>query len=336
MLKKKFLFIQIILFIITFSGCSNISNNEAVSKTDFYFDTVVTITLYGSENSKYIDECFEICKNYENMLSRTVKDSEISQINNNIGSFVEVSDDTLELINKGIYYSELSGGKFDITIGGLSSLWNFNSENPRVPAKADINNALQSVGYKKLQVDNNNVMLNNEETILDLGGIAKGFIADKLKEYLLSEKIDSGIIDLGGNILLVGSKPDGSDYKIGIKKPFSDTGENSAIMNVHDKSIVSSGNYERYFYEDGKLYHHILDTDTGYPVDNNLYSVSIISDSSVDGDGLSTTCFLLGIDKGMELIESLDNIEAVFIDSDYKVYYSSGLNEDNGIFTLVR
>lgn len=336
MLKKKFLFIQIILFIITFSGCSNISNNEAVSKTDFYFDTVVTITLYGSENSKYIDECFEICKNYENMLSRTVKDSEISQINNNIGSFVEVSDDTLELINKGIYYSELSGGKFDITIGGLSSLWNFNSEQPRVPDKADINKALKSVGYKKLQVDNNNIMLNNEETILDLGGIAKGFIADKLKEYLLSEKIDSGIIDLGGNILLVGSKPDGSDYKIGIKKPFSDTGENSAIMNIHDKSIVSSGNYERYFYEGGKLYHHILDTDTGYPVDNNLYSVSIISDSSVDGDGLSTTCFLLGIDKGMELIESLDNIEALFIDSDYNEYFSSGLNEDNGIFTLVR
>lgn len=336
MLKKKFLFIQIILFIITFSGCSNIANNEAISKTDFYFDTVVTITLYGSENSKYIDECFEICKTYENMLSRTVKDSEISQINNNIGSFVEVSDDTLELINKGIYYSELSGGKFDITIGGLSSLWNFNSENPRVPDKADINNALQSVGYKKLRVDNNNVMLNSKETILDLGGIAKGFIADKLKEYLLSEKIDSGIINLGGNILLVGSKPDGSNYKIGIKKPFSDTGENSAIMNIHDKSIVSSGNYERYFYEDGKLYHHILDTDTGYPVDNNLYSVSIISDSSVDGDGLSTTCFLLGIDKGMELIESLDNIEALFIDSDYKVYYSSGLNKDNNIFTLVR
>lgn len=137
MLKKKFLFIQIILFIIICSGCSNITSNEAVSKTDFYFDTVVTITLYGSENSKYIDECFDICKHYENVLSRTVKDSEISKINDNTGNFVEVSDDTLELINKGIYYSELSGGKFDITIGGLSSLWDFNSENPKVPDESD-------------------------------------------------------------------------------------------------------------------------------------------------------------------------------------------------------
>lgn len=336
MSNKKFLLIPIILFSLLFSGCGNIFNNEAISKTGFYFDTVITITLYGNDNSKYIDKCFEMCKNYENMLSRTVKDSEISKINDNAGSYVEVSDDTIELINKGIYYSELSGGKFDITIGKLSSLWNFSSDNPKVPDRADINKALESIGYENILVDNKSVMLNNKGTVLDLGGIAKGFIADKLKEYLLSEGIHSGIINLGGNILLLGSKPNGDNYSIGIKKPFGDENENSAIINLHDKSIVSSGNYERYFYEDGKLYHHIIDTDTGYPVDNNLYSVSIISDDSVDGDGLSTTCFLLGLDRGMELIESLDDVEGIFIDSDYKMHYSSGLDKDKNIFRLNR
>lgn len=334
MLKKKILLIPAIISIIFVTGCSGISDNEPVSKTDFYFDTVINITLYGSQNAKYIDKCFDKCKSYEDLLSRTVSSSEISTINKNVNNYTDVSDDTLEIIKSGLHYSQLSEGKFDITVGALSSLWDFTSDAHTVPAQADIEKAISTIDYNSVIVDNNKVMISKEGAVLDLGGIAKGFIADKLKQYLISQGVKSGIIDLGGNILLIGSRPDGSDYNIGIKKPFNDSGENSAVIRVHNKSIVTSGNYERYFYKDGKLYHHILDTSTGYPVENNLYSVSIISDKSIDGDGYSTICFLLGIDKGMEFIEGTEGIEALFIDSDYNIYYSSGLEKDNNVFQI--
>ena len=321
------------LMSVTLSGCTD---KEAVSKTDFYFDTVVTITLYGNQNVKYIDECFSICEMYENLLSRTKENSEISLINDNRNTYVNVSDDTIDIINKGLYYSDLSKGKFDITLGALSDLWDFESDDPVIPSESDIRKNIAFVDYKKVIVDDNKVMLSSDGAKLDLGGIAKGFIADKLKQYLESKGITSGIIDLGGNILLLGSKPDNTDYNIAIKKPFGKSGENSAVVITSDKSIVSSGNYERYFYKDNVLYHHILDTSTGYPVNNNLMSVTIISDSSTDGDGLSTSCFALGIDDGMELIESIDNVEAVFIDDDYNIHLSSGLKDDGDYDGLMK
>lgn len=334
MSKKNFYILFIFIVTLFLEGCNPVQDDTPVSKTDFYFDTVITITLYGNKNEKYIDECFKMCKDYENKFSRTIKDSEVSKINEHAGSFIEVSEDTLELIKDGLSYSELSHGGFDITIGALSEVWNFNSENPKVPDSKEIAQALETVNYQNIIVDHNKVMLNKEGAILDLGGIAKGFIADKLKAYLFEQGVKSGIINLGGNILLIGSKPDGSEYNIGIKKPFGEENETVAVMCMRDKSIVSSGNYERYFYEDGKLYHHILDTSTGYPADNGLCSVTILSDDSVDGDGLSTTCFLSGLEKGMELIESMDDVEAVFIDSDEQIHYSSGLKKEKNTFTL--
>lgn len=325
-MNKKHLLSAIICIIISafFSGCTD---KEPVSKTDFYFDTVVTITLYGNQNLKYIDECFSMCSEYEKLLSRTIADSEISKINGNRNSCVEVSDTTLDIINEGLYYSKLSDGKFDITVGGLSDLWDFQSESPSIPDDKEIKNQISYVDYNNVLIDDKKVMLNSDKAKLDLGGIAKGFIADKLKNYLESVGVSSGIIDLGGNILLIGSKPDNTDYNIAIKKPFGKTGENSAVITTRDKSIVSSGNYERYFYKDNTLYHHILDTTTGYPVNNNLFSVTIISDKSTDGDGLSTSCFTMGLEDGMQLIESLDDIEAVFIDNEYNIYLSSGLEK---------
>lgn len=166
-------------------------------------------------------------------------------------------------------------------------------------------------------------MLTDSKAKLDLGGIAKGFIADKMKAYLQSKKITSGIINLGGNVLTVGEKSDGSDYTVGIQKPFDESGEPICTVKVKDKSVVTSGIYERYYRVDGKLYHHILDTTTGYPVNNNLYSVTIISDSSCDGDALSTTCFALGIDKAKELINSLSGVEAIFVTDDYSIITTS-------------
>ena len=276
---------------------------QKVSKQGFYFDTIIQITLYGTTDEKYIDDCFDMAKKYEDMLSNTVSYSEVSKINDAAGKeYVTVSDDTLELIKKGIEYGDTSDGRFDITIGKLSDLWNFSeiAENTDskdnevdasvVPSDAQIQSELSHVNYRNIQINGNDVMLTDSKAKLDLGGIAKGFIADKMKAYLQSKKITSGIINLGGNVLTVGKKSDGSDYTVGIQKPFDESGEPIC---------------------------------TGYPVKNNLYSVTIISDSSCDGDALSTTCFALGIDKAKELINSLSGVEAIFVTDDYSIITTS-------------
>lgn len=335
--KSKKIFIIFCLFytFISLTGCKE--NNTPISKTNFYFDTVITITLYGSEE-KYIDECFKICDRYEKMFSRTIADSEISLINTNSknGNYTTVSDETLEVINYALKYSELSNGLFDITIGALTSLWDFSKDrdNHAVPTEETIENVIKNIGYAQVDIKGNDILLTNPNASIDIGGIAKGYIADKLKEYLLMNNIKKGIINLGGNILLLGTKTDGSNYNIGIQRPFDSEGKTIAIVNTKDKSIVTSGVYERYFYKDDVLYHHILNPETGYPIENSLLSVTVISDNSVDGDGLSTTLFALGIDEGLEMIETIKDAEAIFIDSDYKIHLSSGLKMQDSVITL--
>lgn len=317
------------------TGCNG--NTEPISRTGFYFDTVITITLYGSKET-YIDECFKLCNKYERMFSKTIADSEISQINANSksGKYTTVSDETLELIQYGLKYCGLSDGRFDITIGNLTNLWNFTEDTnePVIPDEEAVQNAVKSVGYTQIDIKGNDVLLMNPNISIDVGGIAKGYIADKLKQYLYENNIKKGMINLGGNILLLGTKTDGSNYNIGIQRPFDTEGQTIAIVNANDKSIVTSGVYERYFYKDEVLYHHILDTKTGYPVKNNILSVTIISDKSVDGDGLSTTLFALGIEDGLNLIETIPDAEAVFIDKDYKFHLSSGLDKKDTKITV--
>lgn len=316
------------LFFCSFSfvGCGR--SKKPVSKSDFYFDTVITITLYGEENASYIDDCFKLASHYENLFSNTIADSDISKINNANGTPVTVDDDTIELLQKGIYYGDLSLGQFDITIGKLSSLWDFPNNSGTVPSESDIEATLSTIDYHAIVIDGNEVSLSNPDAMIDLGGIAKGYIADKMKDYLNEKDITSGMINLGGNVLTLGDKPDGSNYNIGIQKPFSDDGTAIASVEVSDETVVSSGVYERYFYVGDNFYHHILNPKTGYPYDNNLLGVTIICPKSVDGDGLSTTCFALGLEDGMKLIESLDDTEAVFITDDYELHTTSGIGSD--------
>ena len=302
------------------SAAENMTDPDAtVTKYGFYFDTEMTITLYGTEDDTYIAGCFDIAEKYEELFSRTIDTSDVSRINSAKGEWVEVSDETIELIELGKYYGGLSEGLFDITIGKLSTLWDIDNNTGIIPDEEDIAAAKDTVDYSQIEIDGNKVRLKNEDAMIDLGGIAKGYLADKMKEYLLGNGVNSALLNLGGNVLAVGSKPDGSDFNIGVQKPFYD-GEVIAAVSVSDKSVVSSGVYERYFEKDGRIYHHILDTDTGYPYDNGLYGVTIISDSSVEGDALSTTVFALGLEKGMEFIEELDGVEAVFITDEYEIF----------------
>lgn len=332
--KNPIIYIILITYFITLTGCSN--TPTTISESDFYFDTVITITLYNS-NENLLEECFNLCEKYENMFSVSITESDISKINTNSKKGIPtiVSDETIELLNKSLEYCRLSNGKFDITIGQLSSLWNFGTLSKNtIPNPINIKTAVSNIDYNQININGNEVLLTNPNISLDLGGSAKGYIADKIKEHLLSKGVKKGIINLGGNILLIGSKENNSNYNIGIQKPFDKEGNTITVVSAKNKSIVTSGVYERYFYKNNILYHHILDTKTGYPVNNDLLSVTIISPNSVDGDILSTTAFLYGLEDGIKLIESLDGIEAIFIDSNYKLHLTSGLKDMDGVVSF--
>lgn len=306
-------------------GCASPRESESLSVTGVYFDTVVRIEAWGTERS-VLDHCEELCAYYEHLFSPTLEDSEVSRINRAGGQPVEVSPETADLIEMGIEYGNLSGGVFDITVAPASSLWNFkDNEDKILPDENQLLEAVSHIDYRTVQVDGNRVALADPDARIDLGGIAKGYIADRLKEYLESEGVEHALINLGGNLVAVGSRYDGTDFKIGIQKPFAEDGTSIATLEVSSQSVVSSGNYERYFEKDGVIYHHILDPRTGWPIQNDLYQVTILSDSSVGGDALSTTCYALGLEKGMELIRSLDGVEAIFITDDYEIHCSSDL-----------
>lgn len=339
--KLPALCLIVILVICSMTGCvSPFSNTEKkkdpLSISGFAFDTTYTITIYAGGSRNVLDQCISLCTKYEKLFSTTRKDSELYQINRvsreaaqsgEIDGSVslKISKDMQDILQKGLYYSRLSKGRFDITIDPVSSLWDFSSGKGTVPEAAEIEKALNYVDYKKVTLKKNRLTLKKSGMELDLGGIAKGYIADRLKEYLSQNGVTSAVIDLGGNILCLGGKSENGDFRIGIQQPFADHSETVSVVNIRDKSVVSSGIYERYIKaEDGTLYHHILDPKTGYSYENDLLGVSIISDKSVDGDGLSTTAFALGLSDGMKMINSMDGVEALFITKDEKLHYSSG------------
>ena len=317
--KTLFSALFLILLFVSLSACSN-TQVEKISKSDFVLNTVATITIYNSDDEALIDECFSLCRKYEALFSRTDSSSEIYKLNER--EISEVSDETAELISEGLYYSKLSDGAFDITIEPLSELWNFSSDTPSVPSSADIEAAREKIDYSAVTVSGNTVTFANDYTCIDLGAIAKGYIADEIKALLVSRGVESAIINLGGNVLCIGAKPGSDCFNVGIQYPFHDG--SIASVSVKDMSVVTSGTYERYFEEDGVLYHHILNPKTGCPFENGLLSVSIIGENSGECDALSTTCFALGKDAGLSLINGLDNYYAIFITDDYTLYYSDG------------
>lgn len=295
---------------------NNVKNVNGVSFTKQEKKAIedkIYYILYNGNEGKTVDETAET----------KVGAYEINSDNGSLS--VPLSKDLYNLIQKGLYYCRLSEGGFDITIEPLSSLWDFKSDKKEVPDSGQIHKILDDIDYKRVQLTEQRVNFLCPGIGIDLGGIAKGYIADCLKSFLLDSGVESGIISLGGNVLCIGAKTDGESFNIGIQQPFAMRNETAMSVGVKDLSVVSSGIYERYFEtEDGKLYHHILNPKTGYPYENGIYGVTIISKKSVDGDGLSTTCFALGVERGLELINSMKDTYAVFITDDGKQHYSEG------------
>lgn len=334
--KKIYALITIVLLL---TGCSNFSteNNilseksQPIKKTSLLLDTVVTIQIYDSQDESILDGAIDIIKKYDLIFSRTNENSELYKLNHRLlphdGLSYTISDELADILSHGIRYGNLSNGSFDITIAPILSLWDFKSDNPILPEQSSIDKAIPLVDYKNIILENNTLTFKNEGIEIDLGGIAKGYIADRIKDYLLEQGVKSAMINLGGNVLCVGSKSDGTPFNIGIQMPYADRNVTIAAMEISDMTVVSSGIYERYVTIEDKSYHHILNPDTGYPYESNLISVSIISPYSVDGDGLSTTAFALGLEKGMKLIEGIPDIYGIFITDDYELHYTKGFEE---------
>ncbi len=313
---------------------SSSQSKEYLSKTDFLLNTVVSISLYDKQEEALIDGSFDLIEKYEAIFSRTMVTSELYKLNH--GTAVKVpgkpltfslSAELSDILRYALTYSKLSDGCFDLTIAPVTSIWDFQSLEPTLPEDTEIKQALSLVNYKNILLSGNEISYTKEGIEIDLGAIAKGYIADRVKEYLMNNGVKSAIINLGGNLLCIGDKPNNTPFHIGIQKPYADRNETIATMEISDRSVVSSGVYERFFEINGKFYHHILNPKTGYPYDNKLISVTIVSPKSVDGDGLSTSCFALGLEKGLQLIESLPDTYAVFITDDYELHYSSGFQE---------
>lgn len=322
-------------------GCKSSINAEkivadkAVTENEFLIDTIVSITLYG-DDSKYMGEMFQLVKKYDQILNSHDKDSEIFAINSRENS--NMSIEIRELIERSMYYSKLTDGLYDITIAPLVDLWDIANEPTSIPTEMEITDALKLVGYNNIELNENEINFKKENIKLDLGGIAKGFIADRMIDYLKEKNVKHGVISLGGNIYVLGEKETGVDFRIAVQDPDEVRGGRIGVLSASNVSIVTSGIYERFVEIEGVKYHHMLNPYTGYPENNELKSVTIVSQNSMDGDALSTSTFLLGLDDGWKLINSLDEIEAIFITKDENVYVTTGLEKsfklDNSKYTL--
>ena len=337
------------------TGCQNAAGTntdtgkEPISISSIKLNTAVQITIYDSQDKSLLDDCLALCDKYELIFNRTDEESELYKLNhrisdpavsnqatetqptpyqvNNTTNTWHISEDLAALLSEGLSITRESNGAFDIAIAPLTSLWDFTAEDPKVPDDADIQNALPLCSSDGVTINGQDIILPSDDIQFDVGAIAKGYIADRLKDFLVKKGVNSAIINLGGNVLCIGSKPDGTPFKVGIQKPFADRNETEAVMDITGKSVVSSGIYERCFKQNGKLYHHILNPKTGYPYDNGLISVTIIFDQSVDGDALSTTCFALGLDEGLKFAEK-KGVQAVFITEDYELHYTDGFQDE--------
>ena len=312
-----------------------------VDKEDFIFNTRVYQKICYDNNdikTKEIEEIAEkatkLMRQFEEKLSFFYESSEVSSINENASNgFIKISNDTFEILKKSIYYSKLTNGIFDITIAPLVKAWEINSDNPTILSKEKIDELIDLVDYEDVILNKNNstVMLLRKNQKIDLGGIAKGYIADKIIDFYKENNIDSAIINIGGNIKVLGQKDENSFWSIGIYEPKKHSEKIICSIEAKDKSIVTSGGYERAFSYNGELYCHILNPKTGYPIKSDLKSITIVSDKSIDGDSLSTPLFIMGKNKAYEFMKK-HNISGVMITDKDEIIVTKNLLEGFKLF----
>ena len=316
---KKTIFIFIILFVLIIAIDVIFLQNDYYEGTFFKMDTNITIRGEGENIDLAARDILNAIDEIDAEMSSNNIESKLYKLNNISKNGETFSDDFIYLLNLSEEINENSAGAFNIALKPIIDLWGFGGNYPKVPDEKEIKSTLETVKNTTIEINDNNVTTNGK---IDLGGIAKGFAGDKAREILKKHSPTYAILDFGGNIITYGQKPDGTNFKIGINN-----GENDvfATVSVKECNVITSGGYQRYFEENGIKYHHIIDSLTGYPAENELISVTVISENGALGDALSTACYVLGLEKGMELINKYE-VDAVFLTKDKKVYITPGVN----------
>lgn len=327
MFKNK-LCAALLILIITLSGCSDKADNGFYSKDVFAMDTFMNIKAYGSNSKKAVELSEKEIMRLEALLSVNIAESDISRINSNNSAVV--SSDTVNIIQKAVEISDKTDGALDITVYPLLAEWGFTTGKHNIPSVDKISKLLENVDYKKIKLDaEKNTVYVPKDTYIELGAVAKGYTGDRVRDILKENSIESAVINLGGNVCAIGRKPDGSKWTVGIKDP-KDTEKIICTVKTEDKSVITSGNYERFFIgDDGHIYGHIIDTKTGYPVDDNgILSVTVIGKDGTECDALSTALFVMGKEKALEFCRNEKDFDAVIAGSDGKLYITSDIIGD--------
>ncbi len=301
--------------------------NYKYGKTFTALGTINTITCFGKKGEEALDVAHKRILEIDNRMSAFKYDSDVMKINRSAGIEAQkINSDTFNLLKRSLEFSKRSEGAFDITVRPLTFLWGFSKKLNYIPDKEEIEEALNLVNYQDLTLNDKEgtAYLKREGQAIDLGGIAKGYAADEVKRILLQYKIKDALINLGGNIVVLGHNEAGETWRIGIQNPFSSTGIYIGTIKTINKTIVTSGSNEQFFIKDGVRYHHIIDPHSGYPVNNGLISVTVVCELSIDADALTTALFVSDMDKAITLLKSI-NAEGIFVMENQEVYVTEGL-----------
>ena len=297
-------------------------------QSGFEMGTFVEIRAYGGKKAEdAISRGFERLREIERLMSTSIPESGIAKLNTaQPRTPVRVHPDTIHVVSAAIAYAQKTGGAFDPTVGKLVELWAIGSGNETVPTSDEIRDALLGVGYENLVVDSTQSRITRLTDLrLDLGAIAKGYASDEIVELLVAENISGGVVDLGGNIRVFGRNPLRKQWRIGIQDPFRPRGSYIGTVDISSGAVATSGDYERYFVADGVRYHHILDPESGYPASPQLKSVTVVAETGIEADALSTGLFVLGLDEMFDFIENVPSVGVIAITADRRVIVSSGV-----------
>lgn len=303
------------------------AKNKITSGTSFAMNTVIEQKWFGPAGEAAYEAVSANIHDIESTLSSHIDTSVVARINQNAGIRpVEVSEEVFALLERAKALSSASQQSFDITIAPVVELWGITGDTPKVPSEEELQLALSQLGLEELVLDaqKHTAYLPRAGMAIDLGGIAKGWSCDRLREVALKKGITSGYVSLGGNLMVIGDKPSGEPFKFGLRNPLGAANEFVGILTLKGKTMATTGGYERFFEEDGVRYHHVLDPRTGYPAESDLLSVSVISSDGLLADYLSTTFFVLGKEAAMAHLED-ERFELVIIDAEGNVYVSPSL-----------
>ncbi|MCI8364569.1 MAG: FAD:protein FMN transferase [Eubacterium sp.] len=325
-IRKSMLCVMVLvcLILMTGTGCGSTSVMGKETAEIFAMDTIMDLTVYGESASELLNEARQLVQKYEGLFSVNTRTSDVARLNQAAGKAEQVSPETYELIQKSIEISKETEGLFDISIYPLVRAWGFTKEEYRVPEPEELGRLLKKVDASKIQLEPDNRVMLPKGMEIDLGGIAKGYLSQKLMELFRKGGAQAAVVSLGGNVQTFGKKPDGTPFTVGITDPADGTSVLGTIR-IGDKAVITSGSYQRYFEKDGKVYHHIIDKKTGAPAQSDLMSVTVIGEDGVTADSLATALFVMGKEKAVQYAASHPEIQLVLVDTKAQVWTSEGI-----------